>query len=400
MITVNEALKGNLISLSTIFFNIVEDKPDKFIIRSKYKKVSTTQTELSEKICEENNNLISEVTGLNFKQTSKSTHTLYIKKETPITFEEFTNQLHTAIQQFRFNTSKSHFDKSVLLGAFIPRGSMDFTLNYCAVDMYDKFANRDYVEKVLNLLISTDAIDQLNLNFRQLQPQHRKKINQRNTQIRINLKWFNDHFLSDIKYFNIYKYYILSDNQQKLSYLTYAKKQKNFLERMVFYIEKILTPDFDLKNLSEEEEKRQINSLREELDFVEKNNEGLSKSRNTKIVTIANALLPEKCVCCQNQYNIEDRTFKRRGQDKYYFELHHVVSFGSNQSGDIIENLVKVCPACHRALTPNRANEDYQKLLIKNILENSKVSDKYVSNFVKDPNNLNNKINYVYANLR
>ncbi|MGI2278255.1 HNH endonuclease [Staphylococcus cohnii] len=400
MITVKDALNSNLVSLSTIFFNIAEDTPDKFVIRSRYKKVNTTQTELNECICKKNNNLISEITGLNFEQTSKSTHTLYIKKETPITFEEFTDQLHAAIQHYRFNTSKTYFDKAILLGAFIPRGSMDFSLNYCAVDMYEKFANQDYVEKILNLLISTNAIDQLNLNFRQLQPQHRKKINQRNTQIRINLKWFNDHFLSEIKHFNLYKYYILLDNQQRISYLTYAKKQKQFLERMVFYIEKILTPDFDLNKMSDKEEKRQIKSLREELDFVEKNNENISKSRNTKITTIANALLPEKCVCCQHKYNIEDRTFKRRGQDKYYFELHHVISFGSNQSGDIIENLVKVCPSCHRALTPNRADEDYQKQLIKNILKNSKVSDKYVRNFVKYPNDLNTKIDYVYANLK
>ena len=38
---------------------------------------------------------------------------------------------------------------------------------------------------------------------------------------------------------------------------------------------------------------------------------------------------------------------------------------GAKQSGDILENLVKLCPACHRALTPNRAEESYQKKLLK-----------------------------------
>ena len=33
------------------------------------------------------------------------------------------------------------------------------------------------------------------------------------------------------------------------------------------------------------------------------------------------------------------------------------------------DNYVKLCPACHRALTPNRAEESYQKELITNILE-------------------------------
>ena len=41
----------------------------------------------------------------------------------------------------------------------------------------------------------------------------------------------------------------------------------------------------------------------------------------------------------------------KRNSDKHYFELHHVISFGAKQSGDILENLVKLCPACHRALT-------------------------------------------------
>ncbi|WP_340585671.1 HNH endonuclease signature motif containing protein, partial [Staphylococcus aureus] len=86
--------------------------------------------------------------------------------------------------------------------------------------------------------------------------------------------------------------------------------------------------------------------------------------------------------------------------ERYYFELHHVISFGSNQSGDILENLVKVCPACHRALTPDRANEDYQKKLIKNILLNSKEANKYVENFIQDPNDYNMKIEYVFANLK
>lgn len=91
---------------------------------------------------------------------------------------------------------------------------------------------------------------------------------------------------------------------------------------------------------------------------------------------------------------------KKRNSDKHYFELHHVISFGAKQSGDILENLVKLCPACHRALTPNRAEESYQKEIIKNILLNSNEANDYVGNFIKEPDNLDMKIDYVYSNLK
>ncbi|RIO36945.1 HNH endonuclease, partial [Staphylococcus saprophyticus] len=71
-----------------------------------------------------------------------------------------------------------------------------------------------------------------------------------------------------------------------------------------------------------------------------------------------------------------------------------------NKSGDILENLVKLCPACHRALTPNRSESKYQKNLIKNILINSKSARDYVANFVSDPNDLNTKIEYVFSHLK
>ena len=61
---------------------------------------------------------------------------------------------------------------------------------------------------------------------------------------------------------------------------------------------------------------------------------------------------------------------------------------------------MKLCPACHRALTPNRADEKYQKQIIKDILYNSKEANNYVGNFVKNPNIMEDKVNYVYSNLK
>ncbi|MGS5800892.1 HNH endonuclease [Staphylococcus aureus] len=277
---------------------------------------------------------------------------------------------------------------------------MDFTATYCAVDIYERFSTKSYTEQILNLLMSTNSMSQLNLNFRQLQNQYVKNENKRNTQLRINLKWLNDLYVSYIKSMNYYKYLILTENKDILAYSNYNSESTKFLERTVFYIENIINPNFSFELMSDKEKNRQVTSLREELNFSNQEKTLIDKSRNSKIITIANALLPEECVCCKDQYNIEDRTFKRRGTDKYYFELHHVISFGSNKSGDILENLVKLCPACHRALTPNRSESKYQKNLIKNILINSKSARDYVANFVSDPNDLNTKIEYVFSHLK
>lgn len=400
MTTVQNILNSELIALTTVFFNIVEETEDEFIVRSNYRKSTKVSIELDESLSMKNNTLLNDFTGLNFDHIKKGTHELRIKKDINVNFNDFTNQLHSKIQQYRFVIEKEAFDRAIILGAFIPRGSMDFTATYCAVDIYERFSTKSYTEQILNLLMSTNSMSQLNLNFRQLQNQYVKNENKRNTQLRINLKWLNDLYVSYIKSMNYYKYLILTENKDILAYSNYNSESTKFLERTVFYIENIINPNFSFELMSDKEKNRQVTSLREELSFSNQEKTLIDKSRNSKIITIANALLPEECVCCKDQYNIEDRTFKRRGTDKYYFELHHVISFGSNKSGDILENLVKLCPACHRALTPNRSESKYQKNLIKNILINSKSARDYVANFVSDPNDLNTKIEYVFSHLK
>lgn len=89
-----------------------------------------------------------------------------------------------------------------------------------------------------------------------------------------------------------------------------------------------------------------------------------------------------------------------RGSDRPYLEIHHVISFGANNSGDVIENLVKLCPSCHRALTPNRAEENFQKIIIDNILSNSSDAYKYVRLFTEEKATKNDANDFVYNNLK
>ncbi|MGS5041402.1 hypothetical protein ACVDHH_09535 [Staphylococcus saprophyticus] len=141
--------------------------------------------------------------------------------------------------------------------------------------------------------MSTNSMSQLNLNFRQLQNQYVKNENKRNTQLRINLKWLNDLYVSYIKSMNYYKYLILTENKDILAYSNYNSESTKFLERTVFYIENIINPNFSFELMSDKEKNRQVTSLREELNFSNQEKTLIDKSRNSKIITIANALLPE-----------------------------------------------------------------------------------------------------------
>ena len=124
-----------------------------------------------------------------------------------------------------------------------------------------------------------------------------------------------------------------------------------------------------------------------------------NERRDRSIVDIARNFYDDECVCCKNDYPLENRSFKMRKNNKYYLEIHHVISFASDKRGDQIDNLVKVCPTCHRALTKNRANEDYQKILINNILTNSETAFNYVSNFFEKPE-LDKMTEFVYEKLQ
>ena len=93
---------------------------------------------------------------------------------------------------------------------------------------------------------------------------------------------------------------------------------------------------------------------------------------------------------------MENRTFKMRNSDRYYLEIHHVISFSADNTLDQIDNLVKICPACHRALTKNRAEESYQKQLITKILINAPKAKEFCLNFTDEFN----CVQFVYDRLR
>lgn len=397
---VSELDNLNLESLLIIFFNATDQEDGHFEVRSGYRKSVHAPKDLEYNDVEYNNYLLNEYSELNFEIKGNGGHVAYLKNDLNYNFSQLFKKLFSLIQQKRFDYESEIFDRKVINCAYALRGSIDMNRGLMALDIYDRILSEDYIQLLTTLLLNTESSSQLNLNFRNLQKQFVENKNKRNTQVRVNIRWFYDNCLNELEKVNKYKADILKNRSQIILQKNYFKSNNSFLERIIFYRERIVNTSFSFDNLSESELKNKIKELREQLNFDNEYVEEKGSRRNKQIVLTADAILPDECVACKDYYSKSDRTFKKRNSDKHYFELHHVISFGAKQSGDILENLVKLCPACHRALTPNRAEESYQKEIIKNILLNSNEANDYVGNFIKEPDNLDMKIDYVYSNLK
>ncbi|WQR74793.1 HNH endonuclease [Helicobacter pylori] len=263
--------------------------------------------------------------------------------------------------------------KRFLSGFFESRGSIDTQRNFLTLDYFFhsplEFNKFHYLIDFFN--IPSEA---LNFNFRELQPEHAQGINQRNAQFRIYLDWYLHH----IGLFNPYKariaehvfkttlvrdgiYYKLRD-QPKTEY-----RGNGFIERAHFYLKNVYQQDLDDKS---------IEKLRERLGFIQDSEEF---KRDSKIINFYRISTPNVCSACCGDYDIKEKSFISlplyqitKAPNSYYTEIHHVISLGKNQELDVLENLAKLCPTCHRALKKGSSEEKFQKRLIEKILNRNK----------------------------
>ncbi|WQW36704.1 HNH endonuclease [Helicobacter pylori] len=265
--------------------------------------------------------------------------------------------------------NQQHF----LSGFFESRGSIDTQRNFLTLDY---FFHSPLEFKKFHYLIDHFTIpsEALNFNFRELQPEHAQGINQRNAQFRIYLDWYLYH----IGLFNPYKAKIAEhvfkttlvyDNgYYKLSYLPRTEYHGNgFIERAHFYLKNVYQQDLDDKS---------IEKLRERLGFIQDSEEF---RRDSKIISFYRLSTPNVCNACCDDYDIKERSFLSlplyqitQRSDSYYTEIHHVISLGKNKELDVLENLAKLCPTCHRALKKGASAEGFQKRLIGKILKRNK----------------------------
>lgn len=286
--------------------------------------------------------------------------------------------LNSLIDNDFFNRSNlmNPNQKRFLSGFFESRGSIDTQRNFLTLDYFFhsplEFKKFHYLIDFFNI-----PSEVLNFNFRELQPEHAQGINQRNAQFRIYLDWYLYH----IGLFNPYKariasvklktaliherdngiYYKLRD-RPKTEY-----RGNSFTERAHFYLKSVYQQDLD---------KKSIEKLREQLGWIQKSEEF---KRDSKIINFYRLSTPNVCSACCGDYDIKERSFISlplfkitQNPDSYYTEIHHVISLGKDQELDVLANLAKLCPACHRALKKGSSEEEFQKRLIRNILNRNK----------------------------
>ncbi len=322
---------------------------------------------------------------------------LKIENDLSLTKERFFYKLYySVITNFSWLSDNELNDKKkyFIRGFIEPRGSVDTTALYISQDYYydDLFETKKY--KIL-----TDFCDVpyyvLNLNFRDLQRQYYKGVNQRNTQFRINSKWYMKHIgmLNDYKIDIFANCHSTSDrivNNDIVSYFNLEEPRYNLRngvdDRFNFYVHNILHRD-----LTEQE----INSLRQNLGYDSQT----QQLRDSSLPELVRFLEPDECVCCKNLYNINDRTFIHKRTNRPYFEIHHVISLGNNKELDDENNLVKLCPVCHTCLKRGTGLESDQKRLISLILENSSKALSFSEN-IFDCDNRDILIEKIYSNLK
>ncbi len=269
--------------------------------------------------------------------------------------------------------------KRFLSGFFESRGSIDTQRNFLTLDYF--FHSPLEFNKFHYLIdFFTIPSEALNFNFRELQHEYAQGINQRNAQFRIYLDWYLHH----IGLFNPYKARIaehvfkttlVNDNgYYKLSYPPTTKYHGNgFIERTHFYLKNVYQQDLDDKS---------IEKLREQLGLIQNSEEF---KRDSKIINFYRISTPNVCSACCDDYDIKERSFLSlplyqitQKLDSYYTEIHHVISLGKNQELDVLENLTKLCPTCHRALKKGASTEGFQKRLIGKILKRNKGNLEFV----------------------
>lgn len=381
---------ASLETLLAVFFNSTQKPNGNFAVQTNYRKGTSKYFDkiiLNPSSYQDTAKRLSKKYNLDFKQVSSTIVEAEIINERSYTLDEFTSAVYESIlPKLTFATN---YDIELAKALFVFRGSPDFTLSFYSVDL--KYPSEQYNDNLFKLLLSTDELlSRLNLNFRELQPDYVSGNVKRNTQIRINLKWYYEN-VAKTEILNEFKYDVMTKNYTNLGEI---RKPGSFEERWILYRQSILN-----RELSASE----INSIRDSLNFSTTEAEEIPDNtfgvRNQKIVAYARETFDDVCVGCHHKYDISDRSFIMPRNNRYYFEVNHVIPYANDSKAvDVLDNLVKLCPVCHRALTPNRAFPELQKEIIKNELDSRPEVKQFVLS--KMQNSTLSPVDYIYGLLK
>lgn len=276
----------------------------------------------------------------------------------------FYNKLYVKLmsEDFIYDEGLTESKKQFIRGFAESRGSIDTNRPLLALDYFYNSVNEVKRARVLYDYLNV-PFSVLNFNSRELQSEYiaGKK---RNTQLRFNLFWY----LSNIGLLNDYKAEIVRK--------VYTDKNVKYLrtENGVHYFScPEITPnrkdtfDFRLRYyynnvFGKELSAFEIGELRKELKF---DGEPRDFKRNFGLIEMIRLYAPDECAACGTT-----KTYTHKNTGRQYFEHHHVISLGKNYELDDENNIVKLCPTCHRTVKKGSAPENEQKEVIAKILKN------------------------------
>lgn len=286
-----------------------------------------------------------------------------LQNDLNLTKTSFFNKLNTKIYSldFIYESHLTEQKKMFIRGFSELRASADRNRNLLAMDyVYNSQQDCKRVRLLIDYLNVPTHI--VNYNFREFQPEYAigKK---RATQLRYNIQWY----ASEIGFINEYKTAVYENNfyftEKKqidgiayfISPLSPKSDSTTFESRLAYYSNSVFG-----KKLS----KQDYYNFRK-LIGADKNSEGFK--RDLSIVNYIRYSTPDECVCCCDDYDIKSRTHIEAKTGRYHFEIHHMISLSQNKELDDVDNLAKICPACHAGLGRGSADEATQKQMIRKI---------------------------------
>ena len=296
---------------------------------------------------------------------SKTDIVFALENDLNLSKDSFFNRLNRKVvnSEFIYEKELTEEKKMFIRGFSELRGSIDRNRNLLAMD-YVK--NSQAETKRVRILIDyfNVPVHVVNYNFREFQPDYQAGI-KRETQLRYNIFWY----AQNIGFINKYRVAAFKANFhytdiKEIGNITFFEcpqplKSSNtsFENRVTYYShnvfgKKLTTSDLIMfKNL--------IGASDESSEF----------RRDASIVNAIRYGTEDKCVCCCDDYEIKDRSYIERKTGRYHFEIHHMISIGRDKELDDVDNLAKICPACHAMLGRGSADELTQKTCIKKIFE-------------------------------
>lgn len=336
------------------------------------------------------------VWNLNNPGSSSFKAKLSLENDLNISKERFFSALYFNIARNSPWINSKYLDenkKSFIRGFMETRGSIDTKRNYISQDYYygDAFETKKY--KLLTDFCNVPYYV-LNLNFRELQKQYYDGTNKRNPQFRLHSTWYMKYIgmLNDYK-IDIFANAFMCKNKiytlGLVSFFDLEEPEYNINsgvdDYLNFYVYNILKKELDDKK---------INELRKKLGYES----DTKQKRDTSLVNLIKELEADECVCCKDLYDIKDRSFISKKTNRPYFEVHHVISLGDEKELDDENNMVKLCPTCHRCLKKNTGLEEDQKRLISNILKNAPKTLEFCKKMF-NCDDINEIIEKVFSNL-